>query len=90
MLATHEVRRDGPDLHVTLPDVLPPNWTMLRRDVDLDLDNGVERAFVRIPGAHHLAAEDERELISFERSLRELGVDVHVWRTMPFAEVFLG
>jgi hypothetical protein len=89
MMTTHEVRHDGPYLHVTLPDVLPPDWVSLWHDVDLEIEDGVERAFLNIPG-DHLAVDDENELDSFERTLREQGVDVRVRRARPFAEVFLG
>ena len=58
MKLDHELRYDGPYLHVDLPDVLPPDWEGIRRE--LDLDCGVERAFVVAPAS--MPSEDESEL----------------------------
>lgn len=41
MLETHELLRNGPYLRVTLPDVLPPDWSSLESDLDLELEEGV-------------------------------------------------
>jgi hypothetical protein len=89
MLATHTIRRDGPYVHVTLPDVLPPNWRSLRRQLDEEIEDGADRAFLEIPGSW-LPPEDEASLEAIERELRELGVDVVVERRHRFAEAFLG
>jgi len=88
-METHEVRRDGPYLQITLPDVLPPFWGSLIHDVDVELEDGVERAFINIPGVG-LATDDERRLRSFGRSLEDQGVSVLVRRAYPDAEPFLG
>lgn len=49
MLESYELCRNGPYLRVILPDVLPPDWTALDRDLELELDEGVERATVVTP-----------------------------------------
>jgi hypothetical protein len=87
MMATHEVRRDGPYLQITLPDALPPYWGSLIHDVDVELEDGAERAFINIPGAG-LGTDDERRLRSFERFLEDQGVSVLVRRAYPYAEPF--
>ena len=35
------ITSDGPYLHVVLPDVLPPDWDALSRDIEPELDEGV-------------------------------------------------
>ena len=87
MMATHEVRRDGPYLQITLPDVLPADWGSLIHDVDVELEDGAERAFINIPGAR-LGTDDERRLRSFERFLEDQGVSVLVRRAFPYAQPF--
>jgi hypothetical protein len=50
MLETHELLRNGPYLRVTLPEVLPPDWNALERDLDLELGEGVvEKATIVAP-----------------------------------------
>jgi hypothetical protein len=50
MLETHELLRNGPYLRVTLPEVLPPDWNSLERDLQLELDEGVvEKATIVAP-----------------------------------------
>ena len=50
MLETHELLRNGPYLRVTLPEVLPPDWNSLERDLDLELGDGlVEKATIVTP-----------------------------------------
>jgi hypothetical protein len=85
MMAIHEVRRDGPYLQITLPDVMPPFWGSLIHDVDVELEDGVERAFINIPGTS-LGPDDERRLRSFERSLEDQGVNVLVRRAYPYLQ----
>ena len=87
MMATHEVRRDGPYLQITLPDVLPADWGSLIHDVGVELEDGAERAFINIPGAG-LGTDDERRLRSFERFLEDQGVSVLVRRAFPYAQPF--
>ena len=38
MFESYELRRNGPYLRVILPDVLPPDWTPLARDLELELE----------------------------------------------------
>jgi hypothetical protein len=49
LLQSHEMVRKGPYLRVTLPDVSPPDWGALLRDLRIELDEGVERATVITP-----------------------------------------
>ena len=39
-----ELMQDGPYLQVVLPDVLPPDWDALRRDVESAIDAAARRA----------------------------------------------
>jgi len=57
--------------------------------VDVELEDGGERAFINILGTG-LGIDDERRLRSFERSLEDKGVNVLVRRAYPYAEPFLG
>jgi hypothetical protein len=91
MLETHELLRNGPYLTVTLPDVLPPDWDALNRDLDLELDEGVDEATVVMP----YCAPPDLALDAVLRVVSELGrqgVRVHIERheEAPFAEVFTG
>ena len=85
----HSVRRDGVHLHITLPDVLPPDWLVLREDVEREIDAGVVRAFVYVPDAIWSIAELKTR--SFARELSGEGIDVAVTPLPdPFEEVYLG
>ena len=43
MRSTHEISCDGPYVHVFLPDVLPPDWEALRRELEPELEEGASR-----------------------------------------------
>jgi hypothetical protein len=49
MLDMCELQRNGPYLRVILPDVLPPDWTALNRDLELAVDEGVQQATLVTP-----------------------------------------
>ena len=40
MRYTSEISRDGPYLRVLLPDVSPPDWEALRRELGPEVDEG--------------------------------------------------
>jgi hypothetical protein len=40
MRSTTEITCDGPYLRVFLPDVLPPDWEALRRELEPELEEG--------------------------------------------------
>jgi hypothetical protein len=75
MLEMTRVRRDGPHVHVTLPDVLPPDWVSIRCDVAEEVDDGVETVFVDVPGSR-LSSHDERELADLDADLIADGIKV--------------
>jgi hypothetical protein len=89
MLETHSIRRNGPYVHVALPDVLSPDWHSLRRQLDEEIEDGMERAFIEVP-AGWLPPDDEAALKAVEGELEDLGVEVVEERRHLFAEVFLG
>ena len=80
MLSTHEVHRNGPYLRVIIPDVLPPDWGALRKDVKNELDEGgVDRVTIVTP---HFSYDqrDRASLISFFYDVSS-GVDTCIeWR----------
>lgn len=43
MRYTSEISRDGPYIRVLLPDVLPPDWEAIRRELKQELDEGASR-----------------------------------------------
>ena len=49
MRCDYEVLRDGPYVSVVLPDVLPPDWDAVRRDIETEIDDGAARVMV-MPG----------------------------------------
>jgi hypothetical protein len=86
MEAGPEVRYDGPELHVDLPERAIPDWVTVRREIDLEA--GIERAFIAVPS--RLDRPDEAELVALIEELRRDGADVYVTRLPGFAERFLG
>jgi hypothetical protein len=86
MKLDHEVRYDGPYLHVDLPEVLPPDWRALRRD--LDPDAFVTRAFITAP--RRMWPDDEVELLLIADALTGEGAEVSVIRLPDLAEQYFG
>jgi hypothetical protein len=76
----YELTRDGPYVRIVLPDVLPPDWDVLEREIDEEVQDGAARVMV--------VAADERTLDTHGERLTELlaeleaeGVDtVVVWQ----------
>ena len=77
MDVSHELRRNGPYLRVILPDVLPPDWTALARDLELELDEGVESAILVTPRID-VAGGDLDRVLQLSSMLTRRGVPVRL------------
>ena len=77
MDVSHELRRNGPYLRVILPDVLPPDWAALTRDLELELDEGVEYATVVTPHID-VAGGDLDRILLLSSMLTRRGVSVRL------------
>jgi hypothetical protein len=84
-----ELMQDGPYLQVVLPDVLPPDWDELRKDVEAAIDDGATRVTVIASDRVGLETDDDR-LEAMVDTLKAEGVEVVVVRqTEPsFCDVF--
>ena len=84
-----ELMQDGPYLQVVLPDVLPPDWDALRRDVESAIDDGASRVTVIASDRLGLEADDDR-LEAMVDTLKDEGVEVVVVRQgePSFCDVF--
>ena len=77
MRFTHEISTDGPYLHIYLPDVVPPNWEALRRELEPELEEGASRITLVVgpcAGVH----VDDPSLLDLVGSLRSSGVQAVV------------
>jgi DNA-binding LacI/PurR family transcriptional regulator len=89
-----ELMQDGPYLQVVLPDVVPPDWDALRRDVEFAIDEGATRVTVIASDRVGVETDDDR-LEAMLDTLRDEGVEVVVFRqgepnfgdVFPFEEV---
>ena len=77
MFESYELRRNGPYLRVILPDVLPPDWTALARDLELELDEGVESATLVTPQID-VASGDLDRILQLSSMLTRQGVPVRL------------
>ena len=77
MIDWYELQRNGPYLRVILPDVLPPDWTALTRDLELELDEGVERATLVTPHIDAVGGDLDR-LLQLSSMLIRQGVAVRL------------
>jgi hypothetical protein len=77
MIDSNELRRNGPYLRVILPDVLPPDWTSLARDLELELDEGVETATLVTPHIDAVSGDLDR-LLQLSSMLIRRGVRVRL------------
>jgi len=84
-----ELMQDGPYLQVVLPDVLPPDWDALRRDVESAIDDGATRVTVIASDRLGLGTDDDR-LEALVDTLKDEGVEVVVVRQgePSFCDVF--
>jgi hypothetical protein len=77
MFESYELRRNGPYLRVILPDVLPPDWTALARDLELELDEGVETATLVTPHIDAVSGDLDR-ILQLSSMLIRQGVPVRL------------
>jgi hypothetical protein len=60
MRDAYELTRDGPYLRVVLPDVLPPDWDALEREVSQEVDDGATQVMLLVAGAGTMDTHGER------------------------------
>lgn len=77
MLRSNEITCDGPYLRVSLPDVLPPDWGTLRRELELELEEGGSRVTFIVGRCAGITCDDP-SLLDLVGSLRSSGVDAVV------------
>lgn len=77
MRSTSEITCDGPYLRVHLPDVLPPDWETLRRELEVELEEGATRVTF-VVGRSAGVTSDDPSLLDLVGSLRSSGVDAAV------------
>jgi len=76
----YELTRDGPYVRVVLPDVLPPDWDCLEREIDEEVDDGATRIMVMVGDAGTLDTHGERLTVLIS-TLRAEGVHaLAVWQ----------
>jgi len=74
---------------LTLPNLVAKDWAQLERAIEDELEEGVARAFVRVPTTRW--STDAGRVETFVHELSERGIDVDVVRMPePFAGVYLG
>jgi hypothetical protein len=74
MRLSTEISRDGPYLRVVLPDVLPPDWEALQRDLESEIEEGAPRMAL-IAARRAGSVHDDPRLIDLVRSLMSAGWD---------------
>ena len=75
----HEVVRDGPRIRVVLPDVLPPDWDGVERDLRSEIDDGATHIQVCAAAFNGRDEADDR-LIMLTESFAGEGIDtVVIW-----------
>jgi hypothetical protein len=77
MRLTHEISTDGPYLHIYLPDVVPPNWEALRRELEPELEEGASRVTLVVGPCTGIGVDDP-SLLDLVGSLRSSGVQAVV------------
>ena len=77
MRLTHEISTDGPYLHIYLPDVVPPNWEALRRELEPELEEGASRVTLVVGQCAGIGVDDP-SLLDLVGSLRASGVQAVV------------
>ena len=80
MRDAYELTRDGPYVRVVLPDVLPPDWDALGREIDDEVDDGATRVMLMAGDAGTLDVHGER-LAVLVTGLEAEGIDaIVVWQ----------
>jgi hypothetical protein len=77
MRDAYELTRDGPYVRVVLPEVLPPDWDALEREIGEDVDEGATRVMLLAGDTGTLDTHRER-LDAIVASLTREGVDAIV------------
>jgi hypothetical protein len=77
MRDAYELTRDGPYVRVVLPDVLPPDWDALDREIGEEIDDGATRVMLMAVDAGTLDTHTKR-LTELLRKLGDVGVDAIV------------
>ena len=77
MRSTSEISCDGPYLRVFLPDVLPPDWEELWRDLEPEIDEGISRVTFIVGQCAGITCDDP-SLLDLVGSLQSSGVDAAV------------
>jgi hypothetical protein len=76
----YELTGDGPYVRVVLPDVLPPDWDALEREIDEEVEDGATKVMVMAADERTLDTHRER-LSALVSQLRADGIDtVVVWQ----------
>jgi hypothetical protein len=79
----YELTCDGPYVRVVLPDVLPPDWNALEREIDEEVEDGATKVMVMAADERTLDTHVER-LSALVSQLRADGIDtVVVWQDDP-------
>ena len=79
----YELTCDGPYVRVVLPDVLPPDWDALEREIDEEVEDGATKVMVMAADERTLDTHVER-LSALVSQLRADGIDtVVVWQDDP-------
>jgi hypothetical protein len=75
----HEVVRDGPRIRVVLPDVLPPDWDGIERELRSEIEDGATQILVCAAAFNGRDEADDR-LITLLQLFAGEGIDtVAVW-----------
>jgi hypothetical protein len=75
----YELTCDGPYIRIVLPDVLPPDWDALEREIDEEVEDGATKVMVMAADERTLDTHGER-LSALVTQLRADDVDVVVVR----------
>ena len=80
MRDAYELTRNGPYVRVVLPDVLPPDWDALEREIGDEVDDGATRIMLMAADAGTLDTHGER-LAAIATGLETVGIEaVVVWQ----------
>ncbi len=83
MKGTHELLRTGENLRVTLPDVLPPDWDTLEKELDRTSRTGDVRLVTIVPPRHAVAGELLDTVFRLATFMGRRGVRVGIERAQP-------
>ena len=75
----YELTCDGPYVRVVLPDVLPPDWDALEREIDEEVEDGARKVMLMAADERTLDTHGER-LSALVSGLQAQGIDIVVVR----------